>query len=219
MAGREPSSPARRTGSLGALENATPAGATRVKVGGMPAFYKTSALPYGARRLSWTIARPEAFDNYVSLQVDLLAPVGGQLESEVRAMVASVRFRPPVVPLVTDSASKAAAAASAVAALKALKPEGAAYACFPAVPGTSRSAVIRQVPFFGATLRKPLPVVCSMTIEPSDLQLWKMTLRISWDADSDRKSGSYIIVQWVTREGRLSATTGGGSGSSEPPYL
>ena len=47
----------------------------------------------------------------------------------------------------------------------------AAYACFQAFPGATATATIAQFPGY-SPLRKPLPVTCSMEIEPNLVGLW-----------------------------------------------
>jgi len=196
----------------------TPAGQKRVMVAGMPALYAEQHLAADVDILSWQIARPDAFDNYYVLTAHIKGPGGGALRREVQALVASFRFDPPVVPLSSDPSAAARAAAGALAFLRALKPEGSSYACFPDVPGTSRGATIHAFPNIEPGLHKPLPVVCSMTIEPTDLQVWKMTLQFSWDAAADRQAGRYVITLLVTRTGELGASESGGPLSTQLPY-
>jgi hypothetical protein len=182
----------------------TPSGQERVMVAGMPALYSEQHLATGVDALIWQIARPDAFDNYFIFTAQIKGPGEDDLRSQVQALVASVGFSPPVAGLSTDPAAAGQAAASGLAALRALKPEGPTYACFPDVPGTSQTATIRSFPD-QPLFPKPLPVECSMTIEPTDLQQWKMTLEFSWTAAPDRRAGRWVITQWVTRNGELGA--------------
>ena len=78
--------------------------------------------------------------------------------------------------------------------------------CFPTQPG-SRSATITVAPD-GPKLSKPLPVVCSVAIEPNIMEGWTITLTVTWEAASDRKAGTWT---WTSRDGRT-------FGSDEFPY-
>ena len=134
------------------------------------------------------------------------------MRAQLEAMIASFRFEPPPVPLPTAKHDVDAIAAKAVAELVAI--DAAAYTCFPDRPGITKRADVQTLPGFGA-FRKPLPVSCTITLQSTDVGLWRMELDASWTAASDRSAGAATAIQWLFPDGSLSASSGGGG---EAPY-
>ena len=97
-------------------------------------------------------------------------------------------------------------AANAIAAL--VKADPQAYGCFPSQPGIIRTASVRALPTVG-TLKKALPVNCSITITATDVGMWRMELTASWAGARDRTAGKGAVVQWVLGDGELVRQTGG----------
>jgi hypothetical protein len=84
-----------------------------------------------------------------------------------------------------------------------------AYGCFPDEAGTSRQATISSMPF-GPSLDSPVPVTCSVAISPTDIGVWRLDLRISWEASESRHAGSNVTTEWLAPDGSLGASTGSG---------
>jgi len=104
----------------------------RVTVGGMAAVFSMQQLATDRVILTWKIARPTAFSNWIQLDAEILGPGLDSLRTQVEALIASVHFVPPPEPISTDPAVAQTVAAKALAALK---QRGAAYACFPDAAG------------------------------------------------------------------------------------
>jgi hypothetical protein len=210
---------------------------TMTTVGGLPALFSQSSgsgVPEVAMQSGWatpeTAAGAETVlvwqlpghptgDNQVT-PVRIVAAVRGPnaaaIVTQVKAVVASIQYDPAVVPLPTDPAALAALTQQVLVA--GLGVADMAYPgamnCFPRQPG-SNSTTISLAPD-GYRLAKPLPVVCSVTIEPNIMQDWTITLTVTWDAASDRKAGRWTWVLEVNAYGQ-----GGGGltiGSDEFPY-
>jgi hypothetical protein len=129
-------------------------------------------------------------------------PNTGALEAEAQALVASIKYDPAVVPLPTDPTALATLSQSTLRA--ALDDNwGPLYPgwmdCFPREPG-SKSTTIVLTPD-DTTLSKPLPVTCSVAIEPNAMEGWTVTLTVTWDAASDRKAGRWSSVDYVSSGG------------------
>jgi hypothetical protein len=157
---------------------------------------------------------------YETTPVRIIAAVRGPnavaIVAQVKAVVASIQYDPAVIPRPTDPAALAALTQQVLVA--GLGEADMAYPgamnCFPRQPG-SNSTTISLAPD-GSRLAKPLPVVCSVTIEPNIMQGWTITLTVTWDAASDRKAGRWTWVLEVNAYGQ----GGGGStiGSDVFPY-
>ena len=179
---------------------------TRMTAGDMPAVFSEEPAFPNRVRLTWKIARPDAFSNWIQLEADILGPGEDHLRQQVETMVSSFRFVPAPEPLPAGRDAANAIAARGVTTLQASEP--AAYACFPAQPGTMRAATVLDLP--DSMLKKPLPVRCSTTIDRTDIGFWKLELVASWDAAADRLAGSWTTVQWLYPDGTGSASTGFG---------
>jgi hypothetical protein len=207
---------------------------TMTTVGGLPALFSQSSgssVPELAMQLGWlapeTAAGAETVlvwqlpgnptsdaykagtsqANPVRIVAAVRGPNVAAILAQVKAVVASIQYDPAVVPLPTDPAALAALSQQALTAALDLG-DGASTGsmdCFPTQPG-SRSATITVAPD-GPKLGKPLPVVCSATIEPNIMEGWTITLTVTWEAASDRKAG-----RWTSRTG------GQTFGSDEFPY-
>lgn len=113
-----------------------PAGAMALVVDGMPGYLESGPPPEDStgadESLSWTLARPTFVDNYFRIQALLRGPDLSVLTGQLDAMISSLRYDPPVVPLPTSPADRDAALARAIDALGVSSP---AWRCFPAHPG------------------------------------------------------------------------------------
>lgn len=177
-----------------------------VTVGGLPAVFQDSGAT-----LDWTLSVPGQLISRYVIHAEIKGPGADPMRAQVEALVASIRYDPPVP--VLNPADGLRIAAIGLAQARSNDP---ALACFPSVPGTTAPATITQFPNYSA-LRKPLPVACSTEIAPVAIGLWKMTLTESWTAASDRSAGSLTTTLWLAPDGTL-GTTEGGPGPSEMPY-
>jgi hypothetical protein len=185
-----------------------PAGATLLTVGSLPG-YRAVASPgpddtTGAETIvTTTLAVPGSVDNYYTITAAMRGPDLGPLQAQVDAMITSLRYDPPVVPLPSGSGAAAAAAGSALAVLGKDSP---AWACF--VPVGTHQLVIDSLPM-GPALAHPQLATCTSVIEATPLQLWRMTLtmRLS-EPDANAGSGQTFVV-WVNPDGTPGQTSGG----------
>lgn len=217
-------------------------GVTMTTVGGLPALFSQSAgsaVPEPAISSFAAVASPETAagaetilvwelpgnptgkaGTYQVIPVRIIAAVRGPnavaIVAQVKAVVASIQYDPVVIPLPTDPAALAALTQHVlVAGLSQAMAYPGAMNCFPRQPG-SNATTISLTPD-GGKLGKPLPVVCSATIEPNIMEGWTITLNVTWDAASDRKAGRWTWVLEVNAYGQ-----GGGGltiGSDEFPYF
>jgi hypothetical protein len=189
-----------------------PPGATALVAGGLPAYVTQLApanmAPGADTSVQWTIAKPGSVDNSYEIRADIKGPdVADQLR-QVEALVSSLRFDPPVVPLEATDAAAERAATRALATMTASDP---AWACFPAKPG-ARQVRVTSFPQ-GPVLAEPQVATCSTRIEPTRLQLWRLTLTERL-AKADPEAGQDLqIVLWVSPDGTPGLQT---SGSPEP---
>jgi len=186
-----------------------PAGATPIVVDGLPAYFvhETSTAVSADETLTWTLARPGSVDNDYTIRASIRGPHLEQFETALRALVASVRFEPAVVPLPSGPGAPDAAATRA---LGILAKDSRTWSCFPAPGGTRQMEVTSLTN--GPTLAHSQVATCTTTIEATPLQLWRMmlTLRLP-EADAQAGHGELITV-WVNRDG----TPGETQGSSLP---
>jgi hypothetical protein len=181
-----------------------PSEGTPTRVGGMAAVFKETRQSAERTLLTWEVARPIVYGNWVQLDADIRGPGEDILRAQVEALVASLRFTPEPTPISDDPAVARTIARQALAELK----SDPAYACFPDAAGVSRRTTITSLPL-GPPLDGPVPVTCSATIAPTDVGFWKLDMAIAWDAAEGRTAGASHTVQWLAPDGTLS-----GSGSS-----
>jgi hypothetical protein len=185
-----------------------PLGGRYVTVGGLPATY-AETTDGDTLTMSWMLSVPENLMSRFTIDAQIVGPGTETMRAQVEAMVASIRYDPPVVAL--DPADGPRIAALAVASLQKSDPD---FACFPTEPGATATATVNELPFY-SELGKPLPVTCSIAIEPTYIGLWKMTLTQSWTAASDRTAGSLETTVWVGPDG-VPGQTGGGAAPDIP---
>jgi hypothetical protein len=189
-----------------------PPGATALVVGGLPAYVERLAPADRATGADvsarWMIASPGSVDSYLSIQADVKGPdVADQLH-QVDALVASLKFDPPLVQLEATDAAAEQAATKALAVMAKTDPS---YACFPGKPGIRQMLVTALVS--GPALAKPQVATCSTRIEATRLQLWRLTL-IERLPEADPNGDSALrFVLWVSPDGTPGEMT---SGSPEP---
>jgi hypothetical protein len=175
-------------------------------VAGLPAIRIDSGT-----RIEWKLSMPGITNNWYEIHADLQGPDLDRLRAQVEAMVASLRYNPPVVPLPTGEAGEAAMRRAYVEALAGLTEDSLAFSVFPTEPGTSVPCRVTQEPS-GPPLRRALDATCSGAIEATPLQLWKMTLTISWPATQRHRAGVSVRTLWVGPDGSIV----GGVSSGDP---
>jgi hypothetical protein len=126
-----------------------------------------------------------------------------QLRGQVQALISSLRYDPPVVPLPVGSAAAIDAARSGLAALVKLSP---VWGCF-SLSGP-HSMVLDSMPN-GPDLARPQLATCTMKIEASPFQLWRMTLSIRLSKSDPNVGAGEIATQWISPDGSLGASTMG----------
>ena len=182
-----------------------PANATPLVVDGLPAYLERSPATTGGdtETLTWTLARPGTVDNFYTIRATLRGPDLAPVEAELQALIASLRYDPPVVPLPSGAGAAPAAAASALAVLSKDAP---AWACL--VTMGTKQLVIDSLPM-GPALAHPQLATCTSAIEATPLQLWRMTLAMHLsEPDANAGSGETFVV-WVNPDGTPGLTSGG----------
>lgn len=183
-----------------------PAGATTLVVDGLPAYLEQE--PAGkvneTETLTWTLALPESVDNYYTIRASIRGPHLARFEGELQALVGSLRYDPPVVPLPSASGAAEAAAAKALGIFAKDSPT---WACFPA-PGQTRHVEISALTS-GPTLAQPQVATCTTTIEATALQLWRMTLTLRLPEVDPLAGGGELLTVWINPDGTPGTTEGG----------
>jgi hypothetical protein len=189
-------------------QDETPAGASVLTAGGMPALSREETDADADVLLSWSIARPDAGGGWYQIAAELRGPGEAAMRQQLDALVKSVAFEPPVETLPTDKRSLTDMAFEAMKQLKADPDDGPAYGCFLDRPGV-RPGVVDRLPGVRPLANK-LPVGCSFRAEATRWNAWRLSLRYSWAAIGDRHAGSWLVTQWVTADGKLGARSAGG---------
>ena len=182
-----------------------------VTVGGLPAIFTDGRLTDSPVTLDWTLSFPGELTSRYQIHVEMKAPGLDEMRAQVEALVASVKYDPPVPVLNAADGPRIAAVGLAKATAN-----DQSFACFPKEPGTSVTATISQFPMY-SPLRRSLPVTCTTQIVPTAIGLWKMSLTESWTAASDRSAGSLTTTLWLAPDG-TPGEQDGGPGPSEMPY-
>lgn len=185
-----------------------------VIVDGLPAIFRLGG-PWNSAvdlALEWDLSVPGQLMSQYMVHAEIKNPAADQMRTQVEALVASIRYSPPVAVLNPADGPRIAAIGMAQ-----VRTFDLAYGCFPNVPGATATAIVTQFPGYSA-LRKALPVTCSIAIEPNILGLWKMTLTESWTVASDRSAGSLTTTIWLAPDGTPGETDGGPGPSDMPAY-
>jgi hypothetical protein len=193
-----------------------PPGTAVVYVDGVPALLTRESDtfdPSASHAVSLFVPYPDRIIGGTRIRAEAEGPGEEVLWAQVDDLLASVHYEPALRS--TDQMGDEAAAAAARQAIERLAESDPAFACFPRTPGASRSAVVRQLPFY-SRLDRRLPVTCSTAIEGTPLELWKMALTSAWTAGPDRTAGSMTTTVWVGPDGDPGMTSGGGG--DDPPY-
>lgn len=180
-----------------------PAGATALTVDGLPAYRETVSTDSADVGLRWTISRPGSVDNFYSVDAQMRGPGLIEMQAQLDALIASLRYDPPVTPLPSGAAPMAAAEAEALAALVKDSP---VWGCF----GTRgpKTMLIDSMPD-GPPLAQAQVATCTVTIEGSPLQMWRMALSIRLPKPDPNVGAGETTIQWINPDGSLGASIGG----------
>ena len=196
-----------------------PTGATPLTVDGLPAYVETGdaggPVPPGTTVVTWTLARPGSVDNYFTIHAQIRGPHVAPLRAQLDALVASLRYDPPVVPLPAGATAERAAVAKALGTLAA---SSATWGCFPATPGASRQQVVASLTS-GPDLVSPQLATCTTAVERTPLQLWRLTLALRLPHRDRNALDGETLELWVGPDGSpglVSSTLIGSGGSSTP---
>ena len=178
------------------------AGESYVTVSGLPAIFKAAGAPDSdaGATLDWQLSAPGDVTTRFFIHAEYRDPGAAQLRAQIEAVVASIRYSQTAA--VLDPANGPARAAKGLADLQASDPS---FACFPRVPGATATATVTELR--GVQLTKPLPLTCSITVEPSAIGLWRVLLTEAWTAAADRTAGSLVTSLWLNPDGTDNALT------------
>lgn len=183
-----------------------PSDAQAMTVGGLPAYVEPESaqvLGIGADvGVVWTLSMPGSVDNFYTISADIRGPDTARLRDEVDALVASIRYDPPVVPLSTNGGAAALAASKALATMA---EDSAVWNCFPPGEGTRQLLITALV--MGPDLSRPQLATCTTTIEATPLQLWRMTLTLRLPHPDPQGGSGQTIILWVDADGTPGETT------------
>jgi hypothetical protein len=173
-----------------------PSEGRRVQIGGMPGNV-VEEVNGDRRQTTWKVAFPTALTNWLQLDVDTRGPGNELVGAQIAAVIGSVRFNPPPIPIDPTKADEAAANA-----LRQLRQNDAEqFACFPSNGQSIRTSVTAAP---GAPLRQALVATCTTRISATDLGFWRLELVVAWGADPAQPDHRYTTVQWIDGTGTLS---------------
>jgi hypothetical protein len=180
-----------------------PVGATALTVDGLPAYLETVPTDSADLGLRWTLSLPGSVDNFYTIDAQMRGPGLDEMRAQLDASIASLRYDPPITPLPSGAAPMAAAEAKALAALVKDSP---VWGCFS--PSGPKTMLIDSMPD-GPPLAQAQVATCTVTIEASPLQLWRMALSIRLPKPDPNVGAGETTVQWINPDGSLGASIGG----------
>lgn len=180
-----------------------PSGTTALIVDGLPAYVETVSTNSSDLSLRWTISSPGSVDNYYAIDARMQGPGLVAMRAQLDALIASIRYDPPVVPLPSGAATMASVEAKALAALAKGSP---VWGCF-SLSGP-KTMLIDSMPY-GPPLAHPQVATCTLKIEASPLQMWRMSLSIRLPKPDPNVGIGETTVQWINADGSLGASIGG----------
>jgi len=189
-----------------------PPAAAALIVDALPAYFET--LPpddpaVGAdQTLIWTLARPSSVDNFFQIAALVRGPDLGVITDQLRTLISSVRYEPPMTRLPATASERDVAIGKA---LDALAGSSAAWRCFPPHIG-SAAGVISEFPG-GPALVAPHRATCRTAVEPTALQLWRATFSVELDTPDRVVGGEFAAQVWIAPDGTPGEMT---SGSAVP---
>jgi hypothetical protein len=213
---------------LSAIDGYPLDGYTSTTVDGLPAMFSkttgsisnaalfrpTQSVPDADEVLSWVLPTQRELEGVYTIDAAIRGPNAAALESQVRAMIASLRWEPAAYRLPADPvALNAAQAAAIVSGLSSLRSQGQPhsmiwttsyphfYDCFPSKTGVSVPATITHSQ--QAPLTQPLPVICTTAIKPNPMQGWTLSLTQTWAAGPDYPAGYCTNSYQLNLDGTL----------------
>ena len=185
-----------------------PPGVTPLTVGGLPGYRAVSSpapddTTEAETIVTVTAAMPGSVDNFYTITAAIRGPDLDPLRAQVEAMITSLRYDPPVVPLASGPGAATTAATTALATLGKDSPD---WACF--TPSRSRQMVVDSLPM-GPKLAHPQLATCTTTIEATPLQLWRLTLTMRLSEPDPQAGSGQTSVVWVNPDGTPGQTSGG----------
>jgi hypothetical protein len=164
-------------------------------VAGLPARRTLTGPEPGAQAdavLTWTVSAPGWVDNYFTITAYARNPDALGLLARVDAMVKGLRYDTRVVPLPNDPAALRSAVG---AAIDQAARGSVGWDCVPRGPGVVH-ATITAIPN-GPALPAPVAATCTVTVEPTAHQLWKVTVTVVADGAVATNSGDASLTLWV----------------------
>ena len=185
-----------------------PPGVVPLTVGGLPGYRVVpSPAPDDTTEaetiVTVTAAMPGSVDNFYTITAAIRGPDLDPLRAQVEAMITSLSYDSPVVPL---ASGPSAATTAATTALAALGKDSPAWACF--TPSGSHQMVVGSLPM-GPKLAHPQLATCTTKIEATQLQLWRMTLTMRLSEPDPQAGSGQTFVVWVNPDGTPGQTSGG----------
>ncbi len=197
---------------VSAIDGLTLPGYTQTTIDGLPALFQkttnsitrasilapaTQIVPNADEVLSWLLPTQHALGGVFEVNAAIRGPNVAELDAQVRAMMASLRWEPENSLPTDPAALQAAGKTAAETALTWLRTSTMGklwqysgshlFDCFPNVPGESAAATItssQQHP-----LKKPLQVMCTTEIAPNAMHGWTLSLTHSWAAGPGYAAG------------------------------
>jgi hypothetical protein len=174
--------------------------------------HPTEVVPGADEVLSWVLPTQRELAGVYTIDAAIRGPNTVELEAQVRAMIASLRWEPAAYRLPTDPAALDAAQAAAITSgLSSLRSKLNApiltefyphfFDCFPSKTGVSVPATITHSQ--QAPLTQPLPVICTTAIKPNSMQGWTLSLTQTWAAGPDYPAGYCTNVYQLNLDGTL----------------
>jgi len=211
---------------LSAIDGYPLDGYTSTTVDGLPAMFSkttgsisnaalfrpTQSVPDADEVLSWVLPTQRELEGVYTIDAAIRGPNAAELESQVRAMIASLRWEPAAYRLPTDPAALNAAQAAAITSgLASLRSQPNVlylsgqyphfFDCFPSKTGVSVAATITHSQ--QAPLTQPLPVICTTAIKPNSMQGWTLSLTQTWAAGPDYPAGYCTNTYQLNLDGTL----------------
>jgi hypothetical protein len=185
-----------------------PPGAAALTVDGLLAYFESGPPDDPAtgadQSLVWTLTSPSTVDNSIRIQALVRGPDLGGITGQLRTLIASIRYDPPVARLPTSAAERDTAIAKALDALAATS---AAWRCFPAHIG-SAVGMISEFPG-GPALAAPHRATCRTAVEPTALQLWRATFTLKLDQPDPVVGAEFAAQVWIAPDGTPGEVTSG----------
>jgi hypothetical protein len=124
-----------------------------------------------------------------------------ELIAQVDALIARFAYDPPVVPLPSDPNLMRAAVGAAIE--QAASGGSVGWDCVPRGPGVVH-AMITAIPN-GPALPAPVAATCTVTVEPTAHQLWKVRVTVVAEGAVASNLGDASLILWVAPDPSLAS--------------